>query len=309
MAPPPGEADDPVGRPRRRSGLLVGSVAAFFVASLLTAAWAQQRRRSDEAAPAARVVPDLATTASPTAPTTATTVASAPTPTAAPTTRAPETTVAVPASTAAPVVTTVATTAAPTSEAVTSTAGPAPTTPPASVLGTTALNRELLDALGKGTLPGDKPWPTATFANGRLVVTGAVPDRATADQMVRTAGALASPDLVDDQLTIDASVPAVRYLLVRLFDTPVFDRGTTTLRKDAEPLFQLWGKRLRDEPTATVLLIAHGDGTSTSLAATRGKVAKDRLVTLSGANPERIESEVTAGVATGPRIDFAVPVG
>ena len=295
---------------QRRPGVLAGSVAAFAVVSLLTAAWAQQRRRTDTTVRTASVAASASTPAPVTsaAPLSAAPATEAPIASSAPTTVAAPVTVATDApTTAAPVtsVTTTATTAAPPTVATTS---PAPSVPP-SVLGTTLLNRELLDALGTGTLPGGKPWPIATFSDGRLVVTGAVPDRATADAMVRAAASLASAELVDDRLTVDTETPAVRYLLVRLFDNPVFDRGYTSLRKDAQPVFELWAKRLRDQPSAMLVLVAHGDGTSTSLAATRARNAKDRMISVGLASADQVEAQTSAGDATGPRLDFANPVG
>ena len=315
VSPAPAEADgldDADGRDgsRWRPSVLAGSVAVFAVVSLLTAAWAHQRR-NDDAAPVAASVTALAgaaTTASPAptsdpAATSEATTAPAPTVPAttvpAPTLPAPT----VPASTSA-----VPPTGAPaTTVATVASTAPAPTTP-ASVRGTAVLNRELLDALGKGVLPTGQPWPRATFNNGKLVLTGAVPSPEAAAAMVATAGALATPDLVVNELVTDASAAPARYLLVRLFDTAVFDRGSTTLRKDSDVLIELWGKRLRDQPSATLVLVAHGDGTGTALAATRSKNALARVLATGGVAPEQVDAQWSAGAATGPRLDFAVPV-
>jgi len=101
----------------------------------------------------------------------------------------------------------------------------------------------------------------------------------------------------------------VHYLLVRLTDDVVFDRGSTAVRKGADPIFELWGKRLRDQPGSAVVLVAHGDGTGTSLAATRATSALARLLATGGVAPEQVGAQWSAGNATGPRVDFAIPVG
>jgi outer membrane protein OmpA-like peptidoglycan-associated protein len=309
----PVEADDPTAPApvvptvdgsarRRRPGMLVGSVVAFAAIALGTATWAQ-RHRGDDTAPAATA--SAATTAAP-----VTTGAPSTTPSTAPTasTLPVPTTVSKPASTV-PV----------TTETTTATTAPAPTTAvtvapdppsPASVLGTTVLNRDLLDALGKGTLPGGQTWPRATYADGKLVVTGAAATAADADAIIRSARTLAAtPDAVVNQLVIDASVPQVRYLAVQLFTNPIFDRGSTTIRKDSEGVFELWAKRLRDDPGRSLVVIAHGDGSSTALATTRAKNSLTRLLAAGGVAPEQVEAQWAAGPTTGPRVTFAITIG
>lgn len=285
---------------RRRPGLLVGSLVAFAGVAIGTATLAQ--RGGDDARPVAAAVTTTATTAAPT------TAASVPPTVAAPVTSEAPATVA---SSAVPASTVPITSAATTPD--TTAAPPADSTQPsspASVLGVTVLNRELLDALGKGVLPGGQPWPRATFTGGKLVVSGAVPNQVDAVNAMRAAAALTnSPDALVNQLVIDPSVPSVRYLLVKLFDNPIFDKGSTTVRKDSEGVFELWGKRLREEPGFSIVLVAHGDGTSTTLASARAKSALTRLLAAGGVAPEQVEAQWAAGPETGPRVDFAVPMG
>lgn len=291
--------------PRRRpAATLVGAVLAFAGVSVGTATWVQQHPATPSAAPVATVSTSVpVTTAAPAiaGPATTTPVVA----TASPAPPPPSTAVAV-TQAITPASSLPATTEAP----ATTVAEPATTTA-TSVLGTTVLNRELLDGLGQGTLTGGQAWPKASFVEGRIVLTGVVPSEQDQAVAVATAGGLLTPDAVVNQLTIDPSAQSVRYLIVALFDNPMFDRGSSKIRKDSEPVFELWAQRLRQKVGSTVLLLAHGDGAGSagsSLAVSRAKAAGARLMASEGVAADRFQSVGTAGAATGPRLDFAVPM-
>ena len=193
----------------------------------------------------------------------------------------------------------------------TTVAEPAATTP-TSVLGTSVLNRDVLDGLGKGVLTGGQQWPIASFVEGKIVLEGVVPSEADLAVALTAAQGLLTPDAVVNKLTVDPSAQSVRYLRVQLFDNPMFDRGSSKPRKDSEPVFELWAQRLRQKPGTTVIMLAHGDGAvsgSSNLAASRAKAAETRLLQSEGVTADRFQSLATAGAATGPRLDFAVPMG
>lgn len=293
---------------RRPAATFVGAVLAFAGVAVGTAMWVQQHRSSgDTAAPATSAV---VATSSPTIAGAASTVAPTPATSAAPaTTVAPAVTEA-PAPTAPaepPASSLPATTEAP----ATTVAEPAATTP-TSVLGTSVSNRDVLDGLGKGLLTGGQQWPIASFVEGKIVLEGVVPSDADMAVALTAAQGLLTPDAVVNKLTIDPSAQSVRYLRVQLFDNPMFDRGSSKPRKDSEPVFELWAQRLRQKPGTTVLMLAHGDGAvsgTSNLAVSRAKAASARLLQSEGVTADRFQSLATAGVATGPRLDFAVPMG
>lgn len=295
---------------RRPAATFVGAVLAFAGVAVGTAMWVQQHRSSgDTAAPATSAV---VATSSPTIAGAVSTLTAAP--------PAPVTSPA-PVASAAPVTTEAPVTAAPavppasslpaTTEAPATTVAEAATTP-TSVLGTSVSNRDVLDGLGKGLLTGGQQWPIASFVEGKIVLEGVVPSDADMAVALTAAQGLLTPDAVVNKLTIDPSAQSVRYLRVQLFDNPMFDRGSSKPRKDSEPVFELWAQRLRQKPGTTVLMLAHGDGAvsgTSNLAVSRAKAASARLLQSEGVTADRFQSLATAGVATGPRLDFAVPMG
>jgi hypothetical protein len=284
----------------RGRGLTISQAIAIAVGLLVISAIAANAARSGSGA--TTDAPTTAVTAEPTtlfdaSPTVARTVGSTVAATAATTGPAGAVTTANAPTTVRPsaVVTTVGATAA--------------TTTPGT---TTASPSAVLENPPGPLLPTGQPWPEANLENGRLVVRGTVPSAAAQDATVAMLEQLVGSGKVTSELVVDAKVPRVLYVPVRLSAPLVFAASDGDLIELEKSVLVLWGTFLHDHTSAEVLVVARGPKPLppdlVAVASARA-VAAGRELIGSGATAKQIKSLVVGDstVQTG-RVEVSIKV-
>lgn len=257
---------------RSRGRVLAAVGAIAVVAGVLVLV---TTRGDKTAAPAAVTKPSSATTNAVRTASTVTTTATAATATTVstpPATRA--TTVATPvATTVATPATTVAT---PATTVVT-------TTSPATTGATPAALSEAAEFLGlvEARYPSGQSWPRGVLTDGKVVITGAVPDQATRDRIVRTFAFAPEGAPIVDSMVIDNTVPVPSNVLWTVVDATIFVADSAQLVVPDESLdptghkiVSLWARRLTQVPDARAIVVVRRDSAGDAVAQKRAEAIK-----------------------------------
>ena len=280
-----------VGRGR---GLTVTQAIAIAVGLLVISAIIANAARSDR-----RATTDAETTTTAQLTAAPTTLVAA-SPTIGGTVSAAATTAPVPSSA---VTTASATTTARPSGVITTAGATVATTTPGATTATTNPSAVLENPPGP-LLPTGQPWPEANLESGRLVVRGTVPSAAAQDATVAMLEQLVGGGRVTSELVVDAKVPRVLYVPVRLSAPLAFAAGDGDLIELEKSVLVLWGTFLRDHASAEVLVVARGPKPLppdlVAVASARA-VAAGRELIGSGATAKQIKSLVVgdSSVLTG----------
>ena len=257
---------------RSRGRVLAAVGAIAVVAGVLVLV---TTRGDKTAAPAAATKPSSATPnavrTAPTVTTTVTTTVTATTVSTTPATRA--STVATPATTVATPATTVAT---PATTVVT-------TTSPATTGATPPALSEAAEFLGlvEARYPSGQSWPRGVLTDGKVVITGAVPDQATRDRIVRTFAFAPEGAPIVDSMVIDNTVPVPSNVLWTVVDATIFVADSAQLVVPDESLdptghkiVSLWARRLTQVPDARAIVVVRRDSAGDAVAQKRAEAIK-----------------------------------
>lgn len=249
---------------RSRGRVLAAVGAIAVVAGVLVLV---TTRGDKTAAPAAVTKPSSATTNAVRTASTVTTTATAVTATTVSTTPATRaSTVATPATTVATPATTVVT-----------------TTSPATTGATPAALSEAAEFLGlvEARYPSGQSWPRGVLTDGKVVITGAVPDQATRDRIVRTFAFAPEGAPIVDSMVIDNTVPVPSNVLWTVVDATIFVADSAQLVVPDESLdptghkiVSLWARRLTQVPDARAIVVVRRDSAGDAVAQKRAEAIK-----------------------------------
>ena len=249
---------------RSRGRVLAAVGAIAVVAGVLVLV---TTRGDKTAAPDAVTKPSSATTNAVRTASTVTTTATAVTATTVSTTPATRaTTVATPATTVATLATTVVT-----------------TTSPATTGATPAALSEAAEFLGlvEARYPSGQSWPRGVLTDGKVVITGAVPDQATRDRIVRTFAFAPEGAPIVDSMVIDNTVPVPSNVLWTVVDATIFVADSAQLVVPDESLdptghkiVSLWARRLTQVPDARAIVVVRRDSAGDAVAQKRAEAIK-----------------------------------
>lgn len=105
------------------------------------------------------------------------------------------------------------------------------------------------------------PTRHGVFLDGKLILLGKVPDRATADAIKAKAAAVLGPENVIDHYEIDPTVPVSKDGHVRIENRILFAFDSAELQPGHEQVLDLAAKALELNPQARAVITGHTDST------------------------------------------------
>ena len=181
------------------------------------------------------------------------------------------------------------TTASSTSASATTTLSPpAGTTPPGAVLA----------GLPTTTLPGGKPWPSVDYRSGKVYLLGALPTSQARGRLVGLIRSVVGDNRVVDQVDVDASVPSVRRLPVRLGAPVLFHTDRAGVRKEHEATIRRCVTMMTKASAATLTVVGHTDSRGSDayndvLGLARAQAVRQAIIA-AGVDPGRVQA-ISAG--------------
>lgn len=275
-------------RSRGRVFAAVGAIA--IVAGVLVLV---TTRGDKTAAPTAATKPSSATTNAVRPVSTVKTVA----------TTAPAATV----STSAPASTSAATTAP-------ATTSPATTAPATTIAASPALGEadEFL-ALVEGRYPTGQAWPHGVFTDGKVVLTGVVPDQATKDRVLKTFVFPALAPALVDSMTIDPTVPAPASVLWTVLDAEPFEPGSARMQvteglpiPKGDTIVALWSGHFKDDPQAHAIIVVRRDSAGELVAQQRADALKKLFADSDPSLRQVLVALTSTTIDTGSQVAFAL---
>ena len=277
---------------RSRGRVLAAVGAIAVVAGVLVLV---TTRGDNTAAPTAATKPSSATTSAARPGSTVRTVA----------TTAPATTV----STSAPASTSPATTAPATTSPVT-------TAPVTTIAAPPALGEadEFL-ALVEGRYPTGQAWPHGVFTDGKVVLTGVVPDQATKARVLKTFVFPAPAPALIDSMTIDPTVPAPTSVLWTVVDAEPFEPGSARMQATegllvpkGDTIVALWSGHLKDDPQAHAIFVVRRDSAGELVALQRADALKKLFAESDPSLRQVLVALTSTATDAGSQVAFALRV-
>ena len=157
------------------------------------------------------------------------------------------------------------------------------TTSPATTGATPAALSEAAEFLGlvEARYPSGQSWPRGVLTDGKVVITGAVPDQATRDRIVRTFAFAPEGAPIVDSMVIDNTVPVPSNVLWTVVDATIFVADSAQLVVPDESLdptghkiVSLWARRLTQVPDARAIVVVRRDSAGDAVAQKRAEAIK-----------------------------------
>jgi outer membrane protein OmpA-like peptidoglycan-associated protein len=147
--------------------------------------------------------------------------------------------------------------------------------------------------------------------NGRVTLTGSVPDASVGDQFVAVIENFVGPGNVDQVFTVDNAAPVPNSFVLRVVDNILFAAGGETINAEFFPFLDQIVQFMEIDPNITLVIEGHTDSTGSEVEnlalSQRRAEAVQAYVASQGINEFRLEA--TGRGASEPVADEGTPAG
>lgn len=129
---------------------------------------------------------------------------------------------------------------------------------------TSEASTDVRPSLGRGT--GPDSGRQAEFRDGKLYLTGKIPDAAFGEAIVARLAVIAGPENIINEYVVDPTVVVVpgQSTPLTISDTLQFDTGSTRIDPNFRPFLDLLEDVLSSNPQVTVTVITHTDASGSA---------------------------------------------